>query len=253
MRTTTLTALTAAAAVSSSALAGLVSGVNVGPAGGVDLLRPYDFSSSVFGNAAAGNFTTPALGSVHSVLNTAGVSTANWITVIAGHVDTNNDQVADETALFWLVDDQVTASGASPDSSIQFQSGINKTSGTAAWINDVGDAITVDNSAPGFDKIAYGSFNWDNNGFGDGFAWSGLGVGDTGNFFFLNPSWSGFNGIQFVSYDAGTSSWTVLEQFTGSSALQQFSFTVIPLPPAAWAGLLGLAGTAVLRRRVVGS
>jgi hypothetical protein len=251
MRTTTLSALAAAAAVSSSALAGLVSGVNVGPAGGVDVLRPYDFSSSVFGNAATGNFTTAALASVHSVLNTAGVATANWITVIAGHVDTNNDQVADETALFWLVDNQVAAGGASPDSSISFQSGINKTSGTAAWINDVGDAITVDNSAPGFDKIAYGSFNWDNGGFGDAFAWSGLGVGDTGNFFFLNPSWSGFNGIQFVSYDSASNSWSVLEQFTGSGALQQFSFTVIPLPPAAWAGLLGLAAAGTWRRRMI--
>ena len=250
MRTTTLTALAATAAVSSSALAGLVSGVNVGPAGGVDVLRPYDFSSSVFGNAAGGNFTTTALASVHSVLNTAGVTTANWITVIAGHVDTNNDQVADETALFWLVDNQVAVGGASTDSSINFQSGINKTSGTAAWINDVGDAITVDNSAPGFDKIAYGSFNWDNSGFGDGFAWSGLSVGDTGNFFFLNPSWSGFQGIQFVSYDAGSNSWAVLEQFTGSGALQQFSFTVIPLPPAALMGLAGIAGLGVLRRRM---
>ncbi|MHC4810355.1 MAG: hypothetical protein ACYTEV_08315, partial [Planctomycetota bacterium] len=170
MRTTTLSALAAAAAVSSSALAGLVSGVNVGPAGGTDLLSPYDFSSSVFGNATTGNFTTTALASVHSVLNTAGVTTANWITVIAGHVDTNNDQVADETALFWLVDNQITSGGASPDSTIDFQSGINKSSGTAAWINDVGDAITVDNDATIFDKVAEGTFGWDNNGFGDAFA-----------------------------------------------------------------------------------
>ena len=250
MRTTTLSALAAAAAVSSSALAGLVSGVNVGPAGGTDLLSPYDFSSSVFGNAATGNFTTTALGSVHSVLNTAGVVTANWITVIAGHVDTNNDQVADETALFWLVDNQIAAGGASPDSTIDFQSGINKSSGTAAWINDVGDAITVDNDATIFDKVAEGTFGWDNNGFGDAFAWSGLGVGDTGNFRFNNVNWTGFQGIQFVTYNAGSNSWTVLDQFTGSGATQQFSFTVIPVPPAALLGLAGIAGVGVLRRRM---
>ncbi len=242
-------AVIVAAGITGSAIA-LPTTVQIGVGGGDVGLRAFDFSSTVFGNAAPGHFTTPALASIHATLNGAGITTANWITVVAGFVDTNNDQVADETALFWLVDDQVTSGPASPDTTIDFQSGINKSSGSAAWINDLGENITVDASAPGFDKIAYGDFAWDNTGFADGFAWSGLGTNDTGNFRFINPNWTGFQGIQFVSYDAGSNSWSVLEQLTGSGALQQFSFTVIPLPPAALMGLAGIAGLGVLRRRM---
>ncbi len=238
-----------AAGITGSALA-LPTTVQIGVGGGDLGLRAYDFSSTVFGNAVPGNFTMPALRSVHTILNAGGITTDNWITVVAGFVDTNNDDVADETALFWLIDDQLNLPAGGSISEIEFQSGINKTSGTAAWINDLGDNITVDDSAPGFDKIAYGDFRWFDVGFGDGFAWSGLATNDTGNFRFLNPSWTGFEGIQFVSYDATSNSWSVLEQFTGSDALQQFSFTVIPLPPAALMGLAGIAGLGVLRRRM---
>jgi hypothetical protein len=249
MRKATGFAAIVAAGITGSALA-LPSTVQIGVGGGDLGLRAFDFSSTVFGNSAPGQFTTAALGTIHATLNGAGITTANWITVVAGFVDTNHDQVADETALFWLIDDQVTFGPSGPDATIDFQSGINKTSGSAAWINDVGDNITVDDSAPGFDKIAYGDFAWDNDGFADGFAWSGLATNDTGNFRFLNPNWTGFQGIQFVSYDATSNSWSVLEQITGSGALQQFSFTVISLPPAALMGLAGIAGLGVLRRRM---
>lgn len=249
MRKATGLAATLATGIAGTAIA-LPSTVQIGVGGGDLGLSAYDFGATVFGNASGGDFTTGALTSVHTVLNGAGITTANWITVVAGYVDTDNDQSADETALFWLVDDQITPSGATPDSTIDFQSGINKSSGTVAWINDIGDNITVDNSAPGFDKIAFGDFAWDNNGFGDGFAWSGLATNDTGNFRFQNVNWTGFQGIQFVTYNAGTNSWSVLEQLTGSSATQQFSFTVIPLPPAALMGLAGIAGLSTLRRRM---
>ncbi len=255
MKKATFIAAALSAGVAGTAVA-LPSTIQVGVGGGDLGLRAFDFSASVFGGAPQGEFTGTALASIHDTLNTGGISTANWITVVAAFVDTDGVAGADETSLIWLVDDQLVGQGvATPGTSIDFQSGINKSSGAAAWINDVGDNITVDASAPGFDKIAYGDFAWDNdNGsFGDAFAWSGLATNDTGNFRFQGISnWTGFQGVQFVSYDANSGNWSVLEQVSGTGAFQTFSFTVIPFPPAALMGLAGLAGVGVIRRRISG-
>lgn len=238
-----------AAAAGSSAHA-LPTTVQIGIGGGDLGLRAHDFSDTVFGGAPLGEFTNDALRSIHGVLNAAGVSTNGWITVIAAMVDTDGVAGADQTALLWLVDDEIAGDSGNPvPSTIDFQTGITKASDAAAWINDVRENITVSTDAPGFDKQAFGRFTWLDDRRGDAFAWSGLGTGDTGNFRFLSPQWDGFEGIQFVSYDAAHDSWSVLESFIGSGALQAFSFTVIPLPPALLTGLAGLAGLGVIRRR----
>jgi hypothetical protein len=255
MKKATFIAAALTAGVAGTAVA-LPSTIQVGVGGGDLGLRAYDFSASVFGGAPQGEFTGTALASIHSVLNAGGITTANWITVVAAFVDTDGVAGADETSLIWLIDDQLVGQGmAMPTTHVSFQSGINKSSGAAAWINDIGDAITVDNNAPGFDKQAFGTFEWDNdNGsFGDAFAWSNLATNDTGNFRFQAISnWTGFEGVQFVSYDATSGNWGVLEQITGTGAFQTFSFTVIPFPPAALIGLAGLAGVGVIRRRIAG-
>ncbi len=239
------------AAVAASSAVALPTTVQIGIGGGHLGLRAYDFSDTVFGGAPLGEFTNDALRSIHGVINAAGVSTNGWITVITAMVDTDGVAGADQTALMWLIDDEIAGDSGNPlPSTIDFQSGITKASGAAAWINDVRENITVSNDAPGFDKQAFGRFTWLDDRRGDAFAWSGLGTGDTGNFRFLSPQWHGFEGIQFVSYDAGNDSWSVLESFTGSGALQAFSFTVIPLPPALLPGLAGLAGIGLVRRRL---
>ena len=255
MKKATFIAAALTASVAGSAVA-LPSTIQVGVGGGELGLRAYDFSSTVFGDSMQGEFTGTALASLHDVLNDqGGVTTENWITVVAGFVDTNNDQVADETALLWLIDDQDTGQGmATPGTNITFNSSINKDTGAAVWINDIGDGLTVIPEFGG-DALATGSFEWDNDtgNYGDAFAWSGLGTNDTGAFNFSSiVNWNGFEGIQFVSYDSSSDSWTVLQQLTGSSALQAFSFTVIPFPPAALIGLAGLAGVGVIRRRIAG-
>jgi hypothetical protein len=239
------------AGIAGSSASALPTTVQVGIGGGELGLRAFDFSDTVFGGAPLGEFTSGALQSIHGVLNAAGVTTDGWITVVAAMVDTDGTPGADQTALMWLVDDEVAGDSGDPTpSTISFQSGITKASGAAAWINDVRENITVSEDAPGFDKQAFGSFAWLDETHGDAFAWSGLGTGDTGNFRFLSPQWIGFEGLQFVSYDAGSDSWVVLESFTGFGALQAFTFTVIPLPPAALSGLAGIAGLGLLRRRL---
>ena len=119
-----------------------------------------------------------------------------------------------------------------------------------------GDELFTDATADGVS--ANGDFEWNSDGGGDAFAWTGLHNTDNGTFTFeVNdndpstfPGLKSLKTFQFVTWTG--SEWKVVK--TGSfnnNGTFSFSFTVAPIPPAAAMGLVGLAGVIVFRRRAV--
>jgi hypothetical protein len=234
----------------------------IGSAGLV--LNPYDFSAEVFGGALPGNFTNDALSYMHQQLNAPGgnasngITTEGFVTVVAGFANNNGNT---ELSLFTLIDREGVNQNVSGglENFLQFSSTLDtpNTSGVS-WINDAGDTdFVVNPSSGGFQALA-ASFNWDDtNAKGDGFAWSNLARNDGGDLRFGGQESDNFGSgeamkIQFASWN-GTSWDTTIIDGLDLTALENavgFDFVVIPLPPAAFIGLLGLAGVGVMRRRM---
>jgi len=267
MKKTTMIAAAAAATITGSALASnLPDAIIIDPEANGLALRARDMvnsthysSNPVFENAFSGpvgNFSNGDLTSIHSDLNAnhvnsdSGFTTDNWVTVIAAHVDTNDDDVADALSLMFLID-EVGTSAPNVDDSIGFQSAAQSVHGSnpLGWLNDVGsDDITVTQGDPN-DLAAGSGFDWDADTNGDAFAWSNLIANDEGSATFSEQNWGGFQGIQFVSWNEGLGKWETVGVELAGFGVETFSFEVIPLPPAAFAGLAGLGLAAVARRR----
>lgn len=242
-----------------AAIAGLASAapivINEAAVGGAQFnLNPGNLTPQVF-SAPSPNFTNGSIGFIHSQLNGDGINTNNVITIMAGHTD-------DGLALFALLDD---ASGGfqafnSRMDMVAVAHDSNLGTGITGWVNDDGgELIQTANANPIAGTYSFNTtFQWDNNGQGDGFALSKLELNDSGSLVF-NPL-SGFglagvsNGFQYVSWENGQ--WVVVGTGTFNNAGAGGSSTsldwrVIPLPGAGAMSLAGLALVGARRRRAM--
>lgn len=237
------TAVVLMGVVGSSANAGKI---EIDGAFGAGVLNSKNLDPTVFGTGATqGVFTTDVLKDLHDDIN-VNVSTNDTITIVA--VDTT-----DGLALIHLIDDETGSESNQDVRTVAFDSDANLS--TPAWINDVGDNIVVtDPTSSTVNANASGTFDWWFNGRGDAFAWADLAVDDSGQSEFTKINADLFTEIQFVTWDStlgAAGEWTVLgtKDFTGTDV--SFSWTVVPTPTAALAGLPILAMLAIghMRRR----
>ena len=232
------------ATVASVAAAANANNIIVDGLGGPAVMQSKDMGATVFGGSSAPNFTQAALQSIHDDINGDGISTDGLITFVLLDVDTDGDSIADSLAFITLIDDENGGAGAD-DSTIGMISSANAQN--VEWINDSGENIVVGDS--GQLSSAIGTFEWNSNGEGDGFAWADLDGGDFVTFNFdRTANGDEIESFQFLTW--GGASWNVLAEREWTAQDQfAFSFTVIPLPAAAWLGLAGLGGAAIARRR----
>ncbi|MCA9290582.1 MAG: VPLPA-CTERM sorting domain-containing protein [Phycisphaerales bacterium] len=209
----------------------------------------YMQSTSIPGVFGAGTptFTNAALNLVHDNLHADGITTDGLVTFILA--DTDN-------GLTWmtLVDDITIGSGAANiDSSLGMTSTAPDTG--VDFINDVNSDITQSFLPGNGTQVAAGTFNWDDQKYGDAFAWANLMEGDFVSFNFnryqnTTPGLNADDTFQFVTWNG--SSWEVVTtgEFTNNNQFA-YSFTVVPLPAPALIGLAGLSGLGILRRRAL--
>jgi hypothetical protein len=254
MKTTHLVAGAVALGTAAIASAGTI---QVDGIGGSATMHSAPLASAVFGGASQSNFTSDSLAAVHADLNGYGIATDNLVTFVLADVDTTGDGLADSLGFLVLIDREApNGNFIATNSSLAMDTDADNNS--LAWINDTGDDIDVRETAGGANLNAEGVFLWDDRDKGDGFAWSGLGAGDfvTFNFYENADRAGGLENFQFVSWNGAgydVVAETELSQSNGQNLAQfGFSFTVIPLPPAAFIGLAGLALAGVARRRIVG-
>lgn len=213
------------------------------------VIHSADLSGFVFGQGNnAPNFTTTVLAGIHGHIaanNSQGISTSGFITYILAETSHGLSFVS-------LVDNETNQGPANLNASLFMTA--NVSDGVDAWINDTNsDNIAVNLNDP--INHATGTFGWDSNNHGDGFAWSGLTKDDviTQQFGGATGTATGFD-VQFLSWDESAGEWTRV--YLGDDVFAnggQFGFvvTIIPLPGAAVMGLAGLAGLGILRRRVL--
>ena len=252
MKKTTMIAAAAAAGLAGSAMAStLQDTATVDGLGGAVTMKAFDFSGTVFGGATPPNFTTSSLASMHTLISDD-VETDNKVTFVLGLVNADGDGSNDPDSLgFFALVDKEFGSFSAVNNSIEMFS--TASASNVQWINDAGDGLTTTSGQSG--ATSSGTFGWDDDGKGDGFAWTNLSGGDFMSFNWFETQFDGsglfdtnIDGFQFVSWTG--SEFEVVATGDFSSAGQfAFSVTVIPLPPAAFAGLAGLGLAAVARRR----
>ena len=126
----------------------------------------------------------------------------------------------------------------------------------ARFINDNGADI-VGHLDPGTGiQTAAGSFTWDSDNEGEGFAWAELVAGDFLSFNFTksertHPGLHDVGTFQFVNWDSVLGEFVLVasRDFTQND---QFAYTVsiaVPLAQPALLGMAGLAGVGCIRRR----
>lgn len=254
MKNITLIAGTLVLGTAAAASAGTI---QVDGIGGSATMHSAPLAAAVFGGSSQSNFSSGALAAVHADVNASGISTEDLVTFVLADVDTTGNGLADSLAFLVLIDREAPdATFVATDSSLAMDTDADNNS--LAWINDAGDDINVRETAGGANLNAEGVFLWDRDEKGDGFAWSGLGSGDfvTFNFYENSTRNGGLSDFQFVSWNG--SGYDVVAETELSQGSPQnlaqfgFSFTVIPLPPAAFIGLAGLAFVGMARRRIVG-
>ena len=248
IRTAISAGVLASGAIAGSASAGdiILDGL-----GGPAVMSSKDIADYTFGGSEVGNFSTESLINLNDDINRFGISTEGLITFVLADVDTDGDGLQDSLGFIVLFDDTnhpnqpFQGEGGADPTSISMMSSAN--SSNTAWINGAADAIQQ--VSLGGLQAAMGPMGWDANNSGTGFAWSELEAGDFFTFNFSQADDPGtIEGFQFLSWDGegwgqiATGEWTAADQFA-------FSFTVLPLPTAAWAGLIGLGAAAGVRRR----
>jgi len=242
-----------------AAIAGLASAaaitINEAAVGGGSFnLNPGDLTSTVF-NAMSPNFTNGSMGFIHNQLQGDGIVTNNVITIMAGRTD-------DGLALFALLDDDSGVLSQSFNSRMDMVAVArdnNEVGGITGWVNDNGGELvqTAGSNTLASTYTFNTTFEWDNDGQGDGFALSKLELNDSGSLVFnpLNFGLAGVeNGFQYVSWDNGE--WVVAGTGNFNNAALGGSITsldwrVIPLPGAGAMSLAGLALVGARRRRAL--
>ncbi|MDY7109717.1 MAG: hypothetical protein SYC29_13865 [Planctomycetota bacterium] len=190
----------------------------------------------------SGLLTEDAMSSAHAVLNDAGIATDGYVTFILAQtqaglaftslIDSNGDIPAGPG----LADSALALSTTAPIS-------------LDYYVNAEGDDLTdwsdLGNGLQKFEAL----YGWDDSDEGDGFAWSGLALGDSVSFHFTDVNAQGLDQdepFRFVSYNGGE--WSVVATGDFSAGRQfVFSFQVLPTPGAL--GLLALAGLRAGSRR----
>jgi len=246
MMTKTLLAFALAGGLTSVASAGSVTVSDIG--GGI-VLNSGPMAPAVFGTDQP-NWTTVSLMAANASLNASGINTNGKITILAA--DTTHG-----LALMALIDQQMAVEGATALGHVGMVSvghGAN-----LAYLNAAGGTVGVTPNGPG-SRTASGSFDWNSNGGGNGFAWANLVTGNAITFRFnriaganlglLDPgtfqfvTWAG-SAWSLVNVPANELNFTATNDFGFSSTVVQG----IPLPASAALAGCSLMGLSVIRRR----
>jgi hypothetical protein len=196
-----------------------------------------------------GGVSDSKLAKLHQQLKSDGINTNGRVTFVLTTSSSHG------LSLVSLVDTQKSdPSGPSDLSSLEMSSFADGDDIDSAQ-TDSGE-LNIDGNADGVN--AFGDFEWNNNGEGDAFAWTGLEHMDNGTFSFsVNdndpstfPGLKQLKTFQFVTWTG--SEWKVVKfgNFNNNGSFS-FSFAVAPIPPAAVLGFAGLAAMMVARRRAI--
>lgn len=182
---------------------------------------------------------------VHESLAASGIETNSVITIVPVETDAG-------LSLMMLIDSPISSEVNFGAASLSMTTTAPE---SATWfVNDYNQDITGHIEGSSGLQTAYGLFNWNPHGHGDGFAWSNLNAGDQLTAFFTaiegqHPTFPGLDihdNIQFVTWlDNG---WNVAETVELNSG-GTYSFTALVLPAPGSLALLGLAGLHGRRRR----
>ena len=209
---------------------------------GDDLVLESHSIDGSFGSMPS-NFTEDSLSLVHDSLAASGIDTNAMITVVP--VDTDHG-----LSLMFLVD--APGESGSGNSSLSFVSTAPDT--LSMYVNDDASDITGHIMGTSGTQTAFGLFNWNSSGEGDGFAWANLTPGDEMAVLFsvIEGSHSTFPGLnsnntfQFITW--GNGDWIVAEEVSfNPSGVYAFTGMVLPAPGAL--ALLSLAALGGHRRR----
>lgn len=208
-------------------------------------------------NPASNWLSGPELRSLHNSLNDAGVATEGVVTIMLAETDAG-------LTLFSLVDNNATPGPGDVDAVLGMSSSTVSSAGYV--MNDLGVDLQNYND-DGTTQTLSGDYFWHPDGGADGMAWTGLNIGDTGNFDFTafmgeqenGPAGVSENGTTFAGLDSSDTfqfiSWngqgwdTIMNGSFDEGGSFSFAFAIVPVPPAIALGLAGLGIVAVARKR----
>jgi hypothetical protein len=214
-------------------------------------LHAGDFGN-LFGNSDV--WRGSMLREVHSQLHDSGINTDRRVTFLLAETDRG-------LSFITLVDDPTqSGTGDRLMSEVTMESFASDES--IGSITDRRGDIQTEFDPPSNGQIADGAFCWNADKKGEGFAWTNLALDQFMSFSFdrNGPHYRTHPGLrrpktfQFASWNGER--WEIVARRKFIDGAFDFSFTVIPLPPAAWLGLAGLgmvAGVRARRRRAMKS
>lgn len=237
------------AVIASGAVSAGASGavINVSDIGGGVVLSPCPLTTTLFGEEQT-DWSTSSLAAVHASVSTSGIDTNGRITILAA--DTGHG-----LALMALIDQQ-SVEGVSSLGHVRMDTVANGTS--FAYMNDESSGVTVTPNGPS-SRTASGTFEWNSQGGGDGFAWAGLVTGNTMTFRFnrIDGVSLGLNDpatFQFLTWEGTT--WTAIDvpvellSFTDTNDFGFAAAVFVPAPSLfVVAGMSALGCLRISRRR----
>jgi len=220
--------------------------------GGLDFYMDSQGMPGVNPNTGSNFLSGPELRDLHNSLNAAGISTDGVVTFLLADTGAG-------LTLYTLVDNNATIGSGAIDAILGMSS---TTVASAGYVmNDLGVDL-ANYSTDGTTQTVSGDYFWHPDGGADGMAWTGLNIGDTGNFDFTaymgdgetaanNTTFAGLNSsdtFQFISWNGAAWDNVMSGSFDDSGSFS-FAFAIVPLPPAVALGLAGIGLVTVARRR----